>query len=85
VVVVGKRKLGELRALKSLEGLREGVDVGCSGRACAECKQANVCGGKVFCGWLRRFVDLSVDDGVEFVVCPRFEVEPLAYKQYRRE
>ena len=67
---------------------REACDLGCLCKSCVDCKQANVCGGKVFCGWLRRFVDLPVaereDDGVEFVVCPRFEVEPLEYKLYRR-
>ena len=59
-------------------------EVGCVRECCVGCKQASVCGSKVFCGWMRRVIDARVDDGVEFVVCPRFEVEPLEYRVYRR-
>lgn len=58
--------------------------VGCVGKRCVDCRYGSVCGGKVFCGWLRKVFDVSVDDGVEFVVCPRFEVEPLEYRVFRR-
>jgi hypothetical protein len=59
-------------------------NIECGGRGCVDCKQA-ICGSKVFCGWLKKFVDHPrVDDGIEFVVCPRFEVESLEYKVYRR-
>jgi len=58
--------------------------VECDRKSCVDCKQANTCGSKVFCGWLRKFVDKPVDDGIEIVVCPRFEIEPLEYKVYRR-
>jgi ribosomal protein S26 len=58
--------------------------LGCGRGGCVDCKQA-ICGSKVFCGWLKKFVDESrFDDGVEIVVCPRFEMEPLEYKVYRR-
>ena len=66
-------------------GRKKRERVECGRRGCVDCKQANACGSKVFCGWLKRFVDESrVDDGVEIVVCPRFEMEPLEYKVYRR-
>jgi len=78
-----QRRVGVVRKRKeSVESVECG---GSSGRGCVGCKQANACGSKVFCGWLKKFVDESrVDDGVELVVCPRFEVEPLEYKVYRR-
>jgi hypothetical protein len=56
----------------------------CNSKSCVDCKQA-ICGLKVFCCWLKEFVDKPhVDDGIEVVVCPRFEIEPLEYKVYRR-
>lgn len=62
---------------------KESLECG-SGKGCVDCKQA-ICSSKVYCGWLKKFVDESrVDDGIEIVVCPRFEVEPLEYKVYRR-
>lgn len=77
----------------AISGFRRGVfglgrkrkgSVGCGLKDCAECKQA-ICGAKVFCGWLKKFVEgTHVDDGIEIVVCPRFELEPLEYRVYRR-
>lgn len=58
--------------------------VGCVGKRCVDCRHGSVCEGKVFCGWLRKVFAASVDADVEFVVCPRFEVEPLEYKVFRR-
>lgn len=58
--------------------------VKCNSKSCVDCRQA-ICGLKVFCSWLKRFVDeRHVDDSIEVVVCPRFEMEPLEYKVYRR-
>jgi len=56
----------------------------CGYKDCADCKQGCVNGSKVFCGWLRKFINKQSDDGVEIIICPRFEVEPLEYKVYRR-
>lgn len=64
--------------------MQEKEEVECCSRNCVDCKQANVCGSKVFCGWMRKFVDEPLDDGIKIVVCPRFEVEPLEYRVYRR-
>jgi len=56
----------------------------CGYKNCADCKQA-ICGSKVFCGWLKKFVaEPHADDGIEIIVCPRFEMEPLEYRVYRR-
>jgi ribosomal protein S26 len=65
-------------------GRKKKESVECGRKGCVDCKQA-ICGSKVFCGWLKKFVNESrVSDGVEIVVCPRFEMEPLEYKVYRR-
>lgn len=76
----GRVCLGRRR--KSLELNREQLD--CDQKSCVDCKQANVCESKIFCGWLRKFVQEPRDDGIEIVVCPRFEMEPLEYRVYRR-
>jgi hypothetical protein len=56
----------------------------CDQKSCVDCKQASLCDSKVFCGWLRKFINEPRDDGIEIVVCPRFEMEPLEYRVYRR-
>lgn len=65
-------------------GRKKKGNIECNGKSCVDCKQA-ICGPKIFCGWLKRFVDEPHnDDGIEVLVCPRFEMEPLEYKVYRR-
>jgi hypothetical protein len=64
--------------------LGKNEDAECDRRGCVDCKRA-ICGSKVFCSWLKKFVEkLYVDGDIEFVICPRFEVEPLEYKTYKR-
>lgn len=65
-------------------GRKKRGQVDCDQKNCVDCKQANVCGSKVFCGWLRKFIHGPRDDGVEIIICPKFEVEPVEYKVYRR-
>ena len=56
----------------------------CNYENCVGCKQRCVNGSRVFCGYLRKFIDKPRDGGIEITVCPGFEVEPFEYKVYRR-
>jgi len=67
-----------------LVGKKRNEHTKCDDKSCIDCKQA-ICGSKVFCALLKRFVEQPQrDDGIGFFVCPEFETEPLQYKIYRR-